>query len=295
MAEQPVLKTLDKALRILRFFDNDHQEWGIAELAREANIPKSTAYRILRVLEYHGLLAQDPNSRRFRLGLGALELGWHAYEGLELRRIAQPIMERIASESGETVLLSVLNTDQDRAVCIERIQQRSGLNLVLDVGATLPLHAGCTSKALLASLGEEKVEEVIARGLTAVTQHTITEPDQLRLELEKIRLAGYALSSEETDEGVAGVAVTVRDHFDRVIAALAISGPITRVGGKNIKQLTELAKDAASDMEAALGRPSSDVRARRRRQEPSQRSAARPPQAGNDQGSYSKPMTRAAL
>src|SRR3712207_2883869 len=90
MAEQPSVKILDKALRILQLFGQDQTEWGVAALARETDMPKTTVYRILRVLQQHGFLAQDPDTRRFRLGLGILALGRRAYEGIELRRVARP-------------------------------------------------------------------------------------------------------------------------------------------------------------------------------------------------------------
>ena len=99
MREQPSVRIVDKTLRILRLFGESQSEWGLAPLAREADIPKTTVYRILRVLQQHDFLGQDPDSRRFRLGLGALELGRRAYEALELSRVARPVMDRMAASS----------------------------------------------------------------------------------------------------------------------------------------------------------------------------------------------------
>lgn len=253
MAEQPSVKTLDKALRLLLLFDHEQPEWGVAALGRVADMPKSTVYRILRALERHGFLMQDADSRRFRLGLGALELGWRAYEGLELRRAARPIMEQLARVSGETVVLSVLDTDRDRAVCVERVQQRTGLRLILEVGATAPIHAGCSAKALLAYLPDDEITAVSARGLQSVTKKTITDPARLRREVAEIRRNGYATSFEETDEGICGVAVPVRDRRGDVVASLAISGPLLRMNHDNISRFTELARDGARRIAAELG------------------------------------------
>jgi DNA-binding IclR family transcriptional regulator len=253
MTEQPSVKILDKALRILSLFGTGQPEWGVAALAREAQMPKTTVYRILRVLQQHGFLAQDPDTRRFRLGLGILALGRRAYEGIELRRAAQPVMEQIAARSGETVLLQVLDTDRQRVVCIERVQQGAGLRLILEVGAVAPLHAGCSAKALLAFMPQEEIEAVIARGLPALTPHTITDPDHLRRELERIRRDDYAVSFEETDLGVAGISVPVRDHLDRVIASLSISGPLTRMNQSNINRYVELGRQGARQIAAELG------------------------------------------
>lgn len=247
------VKILDKALRILALFNADTPEWGVSDLAVQAGLPKSTVYRVLRVLLQHEFLAQDPVTRRFRLGLGALELGRRAYEGHELRSVALPILQRIASLSGETVLLEVLNQEHDRVVCVERAQRQSGLRLILEVGSTAPLHAGASSKVLLAYLSDEEIDAVIARGLPALTAHTITVGDRLRADLTEIRQRGYAVSFEETDDGAAGLAVPVWDRSGRVIAGLTIAGPVTRVNQVAIPKLLDLARDGARQIAQDLG------------------------------------------
>lgn len=253
MAEQTSIRILDKALRILLLFGRDQMEWGVADLARKTEMPRTTVYRILRVLQQHAFLVQDPTTRRFRLGLGALELGRHAYKGIELRRVAQPIMEHIAAESGETVLLQVVDAERRQVVCIERVQHGAGLRLILEVGATAPLHAGCSAKALLAYLSDTEIEDVIAHGLEAMTPHTITDPAELRREMAEIRRTGYAVSFEETDLGVAGISVPIRDHLDRVVASLSISGPLTRMHQQNIDRYVELGREGAARIAAEMG------------------------------------------
>ena len=72
MAEQPQVKILDKALRVLSLFTREHPEWGVTSVARQVAMSKSTVHRILRVLEQHGFLTQNPDTRRFRLGLAGI-------------------------------------------------------------------------------------------------------------------------------------------------------------------------------------------------------------------------------
>jgi DNA-binding IclR family transcriptional regulator len=271
MAEQPQVKILDKALRVLMLFTPEHQEWGVTTVANEVDMPKSTVHRILRVLEQHAFLTQNPDTRRFRLGVAGIELGRRAQESLELRRIALPHMERAAAVSGETVLLQVVSSEGDRVVCIERVQQRRGLRLILEVGSTAPLYAGCSSKVLLAYLGDEEIEEALRADLHPLTSHTLTDPVQIRAQLAEIRQNGFAVSFEETDEGVGGVSVPIRDARDRVVAGLTISGPLTRVNASTAAHYVELAREAAQRIGAELGHQSSRSR---------QRSAAEPVGAG---------------
>jgi DNA-binding IclR family transcriptional regulator len=252
-AQPPSIKILDKTLLVLSLFTREAPEWGVTEMAARSGLPKSTVYRVLRVLLHHEYLTQDPLTKRFRLGLGALELGRRAYEGLELRHVAADVLDRIAALTGETVLLEVLNQERDRVVCIERAQRRSGLHLILDVGSTAPLHAGASSKVLLAFLPEEEIERVIARGLTPLTRHTIADPDLLRRDLDAVRRHGYALSFEETDEGAAGLAVPIRDRTGQVVAGLTIAGPITRLNRATLLRFLDLARDGARQIEREIG------------------------------------------
>ncbi len=253
MEQNTPVKILDKALRILALFGPETPEWGVTELALQVGMPKSTVYRVLRVLLQHEFLAQDTVTRRFRLGVGAMELGRRAYEGFELRRVALPVLNQIAALSGETVTLQVLNQEHTQVVCVERAQRQSGLRLILEIGSTAPLHAGSSSKVLLAYLPEEEIEAVIARGLPALTPHTITDPDRLRQDLAEIRRLGYAVSFEETDDGAAGVSAPIRDRSGRVVAGLTIAGPVTRLNQATITRYVDLAREGASQIAQELG------------------------------------------
>jgi DNA-binding IclR family transcriptional regulator len=168
-------------------------------------------------------------------------------------------MEQISALSGETVLLQVLSPEGDQVVCIERVQQRSGLRLILEVGATAPLYAGCSSKVLLAYRTHAEIEHVLRDDLRPITPRTITDPSQIRAQLAEIRRDGFSVSFEETDEGVAGVSVPIRDARDRVIAGLTISGPTTRVTVSSIARLTRIALEGARRIAAELGHQPSRI------------------------------------
>jgi IclR family transcriptional regulator, KDG regulon repressor len=259
---EPQVKILDKALRVLMLFSLEQPEWGVSAVSREVGMSKSTVHRILRVLEQHAFVTQNAETKRFRLGLAGIELGRRAQAGMELRRVALPIMEQLSATSGETVLLQVVSPEGDRVVCIERVQQRRGLRLILDVGSTAPLYAGCSSKVLLAFLDKESIDAVLKKRLRPLASHTTTDASQIRSQLVEIRRKGYAVSFEETDEGVAGVSFPIRDARDRVIASLTISGPLTRVNTATINHYTDIVREGARRIAAELGHPSSRMASR---------------------------------
>ena len=203
MADQPQVKILDKALRVLMLFTPEQPEWGVTAIARSVDMPKSTVHRILRVFEQHGFLTQDADTRRFRLGLAGIELGRRAQEGLELRRIALPVMEQISALSGETVLLQVLSPEGDQVVCIERVQQRSGLRLILEVGATAPdFHAVDLATGDSVTLHQRYQGKVTLVNIWA----TWCEPCKIEMPaMEQVYRAlaprGFAVAAVSIDEG----------------------------------------------------------------------------------------------
>ena len=131
-------------------------------------------------------MTQDPQSKKYRLGYGSIDLGRRAASSLPVRQAADPIMRRLAEKTGETVVLTVVNDARDRAVCIERIESRHDLRLHLEVGEQSPLHAGASSKVLLAYFRPDDVDALARRaGLPQLARNTITRLEDLQAELKR--------------------------------------------------------------------------------------------------------------
>jgi DNA-binding IclR family transcriptional regulator len=267
------VKILDKTVRLLSVFSSAQPEWSLTELSAAVSMPKSTAHRILRVLRYHDYLSQDADTGRFRLGFAALDLGFRAQAGRDVRRAALPVLQRLAATSGETVLLIVPSETRTAAICIERAETRAGLQLILEIGRHVPLHAGASSKVLLAYMTEPEIERVITRGLDPVGPRTLTSGAALRRDLGAIRRRGYAWSVEETNAGVAGIAVPLMDRNGIIAAGVSIVGPRTRFTPVRVPALLALIREGAAEIARQSGlttihapaEPTRRATARRRR------------------------------
>ena len=256
---KPSFQVLERTFSILDLFDEDRPEWSTTEVARALDLPIPTSHRILTALKHHGYVNQHAESKRFRLGIAALSLGDRARSVVDLRSVALPALRTLATETGETALLTVLNPNRDRAVCLERVETPQPLRLSVTPGRQLPLHAGASQKALLAWMREDEVERVIGAGLEHLCHATITDPRMLREELATIRRRGWASSFEETNLGVWGVAVPVCNERREVVFAVGIAGPSPRLSPERVRDDVVRVHAAAGRIADALGLSVGDI------------------------------------
>jgi DNA-binding IclR family transcriptional regulator len=203
-------------------------------------------------LDAAGLVERNPRTGRYRLGLRIFELGGLVMQQMNLWDEALPFLEGLVHDTGETGHLAVL--DGGEAIYIERVEARRALRVPSAIGRGYPAHATNLGKVLLADLAPEQVEQIVAeRGLAAYTPHTITDPEGLAAELERIRAVGYAVDNEEYDEGLRCIGAPVRDHSGHVVAALGIGGPVTRITPDRVDELAELVMTAARGLSRRLG------------------------------------------
>jgi IclR family transcriptional regulator, acetate operon repressor len=222
------LQVLERTLAILALFTRERHEWTTTEASRESGLPIPTVHRIMATLCQHGFLVRDPVTKRFRLGWAAVDLGERALAAVDLRRLAMPALARLATATGETALLSIVNDRRDCAVCLERVESAMALRLSIEPGREVPLHAGASQKVILAFLPEEEREAVLARPLEKLCRATITDAAFLRDHLDGVRSRGWAISFEENNLGVWGVALPILNPEGRSVASIGLAGPTAR-------------------------------------------------------------------
>ncbi len=246
------IQALERAAAILGAFTADEPELRLSDLAERLGLHKATTHRFLVNLEHLGFVERSPRSGRFRLGWRLFELGGLVSQRLDLWDEALPFLEGLVRDTGETGHLAVLEGGQ--AVYIERVESRRALRLPSAIRRGYPAHATNLGKVLLANAHPDLVNEIIgARELAAFTPNTITNVDQLAIELTSIRERGYSVDNEEYDEGLRCIGAPVRDSSGRVVAAIGIGGPVTRVTPARIEDLARVVIAAALGLSLRLG------------------------------------------
>jgi DNA-binding IclR family transcriptional regulator len=248
----PATRTISRAMAILHAFDETRPELGVTDVSQLTGLDKSTVYRLLSALQQGGLVEQDPETSKYRLGGGLVRLGGLALRDTDLNRLARPHLQDLAERTQETVNLSIL-TETDSLVNIDVITSPRRVRNVGWIGREMPLHAVSGGKAFLAHLPERRLEQILARGLPAYTRDTITDPTALCDELEEIRRTGYAIAQDELEEGLSAVAAAVRNHEGCVVAIVSVSGPTSRLPRERLIELGDVTKETAALISQQVG------------------------------------------
>ena len=221
-------QSLERGLAILGCFTPERPVLGIAEIATELGVSRSTTHRYVITLFALGYLEQD-SSRRYRLGLGVTDLGMSVLNATGLREHAHPFVQELRRDTSYTVSVAVLNGAE--IVYVDRAPSfRNEIDLGLDTGSRLPAHCTAMGKVLLASLPEREQSELLASiKLTPRGPNTITSKNALRVELEQVREEGFAVNDQELAEDVHAIAVPVRAVSGKVVAALGLSADTSTI------------------------------------------------------------------
>src|SRR3989304_2778542 len=222
------IESVDNALKLLGMF-RKRKLVRVSEAADALGIARSTAHRLIAMLQYHGFVRQAPLTKAYVAGRALLDLGLATVQGLDVRAAARPELERLSREVEETVHLLVL--DGRTALCIDSVESTRALRIGARTGIVVPAHCTAGGKALLAELTHEALRDLLGSvRLEAPTARTLARLADLERDFERIRERGYATSFEEIEPGVAAVAAVLRSPVLHPPAAIAVSAPRRRIG-----------------------------------------------------------------
>jgi DNA-binding IclR family transcriptional regulator len=243
-------QSVRKAITLLRATADD-QNANVSSLARAAGLPRATALRMIQTLEQEGFLVRVPGDDRVLLGPELLRLARGTDEQLLLREVSRPVVADLVDAVRETVTLSVVAPDGGLDV-VTQVDAPAQLRPQSWVGQRFPLHASASGKVLLASWDDERLAHFLGEPLTRFTPATVTTPEAVRAELERIREQGYAVSRDEEEEGLSGVATAIGGPDGALLGVLTVGAPTQR--------LDRLRRQAVDDLLAAAARIESSLR-----------------------------------
>ncbi|MFH9001788.1 IclR family transcriptional regulator [Streptomyces afghaniensis] len=241
------MKSVTRSLRILEAVAQ-HQPVTVGELTKLFGMPKSTVQRTLVTLAEAGWLrANRKDTTRWEIGARVLAVRPAALQGSSLFAAAREPMVRLRDTVNETIHLSVPDALQCMVV-VDRVDCSHAVRTFHTVGDTSPLHATATGRAVLAHLPKQDVEELITQGLERYSDATPTDPDELRAELDRIRIDGYAVNRNQYRPDVCAIAAPVLDEEGTPLATVAISMPDSRYDADRLPEWGRLVADAAAEI-----------------------------------------------
>jgi IclR family transcriptional regulator, acetate operon repressor len=244
-------ESADRVADVLGLFTTGAAALGVSQIARELGLGKAVVHRILQSLASRSFVEPDPQTRGYRLGPGAVALGARALRDLDLRSAARPVLSRLRDETRETTTLSA--PIGPSRVYLDQYESPQEIKMMVELGRPYPLHAGASSRAILAFLPEEIQEEVINSDLPRLTAETISEPTTLRRRLAEIRSAGYATSRGERQHGAGAVAAPVFGMDGEIAGAISVCGPVARFDADAVERYVPLVCQGARDISRSLG------------------------------------------
>lgn len=243
------IQSLQRGLAIIRVFSAERPSMTVSEIAQEIGLTRAAARRFLLTLNELGYVTATNN--RYALTPQVLELGYSYVSALSLPDIALPRLEQLVAETGEASEASIL--DRDHIVYVVRVPGPAMMTISVNVGARRPASATAMGRVMLADLPADQLKQFLNKyPLHQILPSTITDVDEFRAELARVRRDGYALVNQELEEGLVAVAVPVRDRHGQVRAAINLSTHIGRRSVEDMRALVPALSAAAKDIEIGL-------------------------------------------
>jgi len=248
----PIIQSVDRALRILDLFDEYDKELKLTEINERMGLHKSTVHSLLKTLQMHHYIEQNPENGKYSLGMKLFERGHYVIQSLDLRTVSKEHLVELSKETGRTVHLVI--HDGKEGIYIDKVESSNATVLYSKIGRRVPIHSSGVGKALVAFKTPEELEKILdGYEYTKQTPNTLTDKDSFLKELNSIRERGYAIDNEENEPGVYCVAMPVKDYTGQVIAAISSSTAASQITNHDLEKSVENLKLTAAKISEKLG------------------------------------------
>lgn len=245
------VQSIDRAISVLKCFSESRSELKLSEISEMLGLNKSTVHGIINTLKYNGLIDQDNNTQKYRLGLYLIELGDLVINSMDVRNIAYPIIDKISQKLDETVHIGIL--DGTEVVYVFKKESTRSIKTSTKIGFRIPAYYTADGKAMLANLDEDKLLKIIPEKIRAVTPYTITDRDKLMQDLRKIKENGFAIDNQENVVGLFCVAAPIYDYSGKAKYGLSVTGPAIRFNNEKINEAITVISEAAKEISKEIG------------------------------------------
>ena len=242
---------LVKSMSVLELFSPSRKEIGVVDAANLLGLGKGTLSRWMSAMETAGFLDRDAVSLRYRLSARMAVIGEMARDATSLQRLASAELQWLAATTGETSNLAVLVGAE--AMNLSAVESPRPIMHTGWVGRRLPVHATAAGKSLLAWHDPAELRRMLPAELPRLATRSITTLTDFLVELVKVREQGYSVAWAEMEDDLAAVGAPVRNHTGRVVGALTIGAPISRVPPERLQLCSDAVQQAASSLSEQLG------------------------------------------
>lgn len=250
-SQQATIQSLDRAMEVLKLVASG-TGMSLTDIADESGYSPATVYRILTTLKKHQICDFDEQNQFWHIGVAAFRIGTSFLGRTRIVEQSRPVMERLMAETGETANLAII--DHGEVIFISQIETHEPIRAFFRPGTRGPVHASGIGKAILAQRSDGQVDAMLSeRDLKSYTAKTITDTDDLRTELARIRERGWAVDDEERTAGMRCIAAPIFNSSGEAIAGISVSGPSVRVTADRDEALGQLVREAADGVTLAIG------------------------------------------
>jgi IclR family KDG regulon transcriptional repressor len=255
-AEPQRLSSVAMAVKLLKTFSAGEAELGVTTLAKRLGVAKSTVYRLASTLVAEGMLEQNRENEKYRLGIALFGLGALVRQRMNVSNEARPHIFALREATNETVRLAIL--DGGDIMFVYDLESTQAIRMRANLGDRKPAFCSSEGRAMLAFQDEKTIEAILGGELTPRTPKTETDPAQLRKALARVRKTGYSLEDEQCEAGMRSLAAPIRDAEGRVVAAVGIAGPRQRLSEDVLETFAPQVVETARIISSRLGYRAAD-------------------------------------